>query len=560
MKRNNFATCVFHTTCALILLSGFGAASAGAQDHAQSGAIQAHGAAVSQRIGGEQRGLLSAAATSLLHVAESGAVRRLKSSPSSQQVAQQLLASRTSRREDSDGSLVPVNDAGYDFVLSRLAGFTQNGSSNAWCGQNIVVGYNDSFAYLYSSALGTGVSFSGVSVSHDGGASFHGSPFLGAGSDPSKFLAGEPVIACSGNDFYYASLFQFQNSAGQIVSAVGVNRSTTGGETWSHPIPAVRKSADTHIVDKEWLTVDPNKPNNLYLSFTDFDYSFHRANGCNGAVRIAIELVASNDGGFTWTKPTTVAQLCNPARGQALQASQVVIGNAGEVFVAYIAETSLDEQILLRHSTDGGQTFSDSTSVADAIFAGLGGAARLQSLIQTNSFPSLSIDRSHGASRGSLYLTWTDASLHQIPDFLAPTQSYGFGEVMFSKSTDHGRTWTPAAVVRPTATGREQFLPSAAVDRDGTLAICYFDRRRDPENNGVDHFCSVSHDQGASFTNLRNTPRAFTPTHLTDGLMDPVSFGDYDVVSSDSSGTNAGFFSSFQTQSTGDANIVGVRF
>ena len=43
-----------------------------------------------------------------------------------------------------------------------------------------------------------------------------------------------------------------------------------------------------------------------------------------------------------------------------------------------------------------------------------------------------------------------------------------------------------AAVVRPTAKGREQFLPWTAVDRDGTLAICYFDRRRDPENNGRD--------------------------------------------------------------------------
>jgi hypothetical protein len=114
--------------------------------------------------------------------------------------------------------------------------------------------------------------------------------------------------------------------------------------------------------------------------------------------------------------------------------------------------------------------------------------------------------------------------------------------------------------LRATPAHREQFLPSAAVDRDGTLAICYFDRRNDPENNGVDHYCSVSHDQGATFTHLRNTPEPFTPAHLTDGLMDPVNFGDYDIVTSDATGANAGFFSSFQTQSTGDANIVGVRF
>jgi hypothetical protein len=548
MKKTNSQIRLLRASWALILLSAFGA-SAGAQDRA-----------ITQKIGADQRGVLSAATNNRLHLAETGASRRISSPVSSQQLSQQLIANRASHLAEREGNLVPVNNAAYDFALSRLAGFSQNGSSNAWCGQNIVVGYNDSFAYLYTLALGVGASFSGVAVSHDAGASFQALPFLAAGSSPNNFLSGEPVIVCAGKAFYYASLFQFQNSAGQFVSAVGVNRSTDGGDTWSHPIPAVGKNADNHIIDKEWLAVDPNNPSNLYLSFTDFDYTFSKNNGCGGTVRIAIELAASNNGGLSWTKPTAVAQLCNAARGQALQASQVTVGNAGEVFVAYVAETSIDEQIVFRRSNDGGQTFSDPIPAASAMFAGLGGVARLQGLIQAHSFPSLSIDRSRGASRGTLYLTWTDASRHQIPDFLAPTQTYGFGEIMFSKSTDHGRTWTPAAPVRPLAAHRDQFLPSGAVDRDGALTICYFDRRRDPENNGVDHYCSVSHDQGASFTHLRNTPTSFAPTHFTDGLMDPVNFGDYDIVSSDSTGANTGFFSTFQTQSAGDPNIVGVRF
>jgi hypothetical protein len=136
--------------------------------------------------------------------------------------------------------------------------------------------------------------------------------------------------------------------------------------------------------------------------------------------------------------------------------------------------------------------------------------------------------------------------------------------VVLSRSTDQGTTWTPRSVVRTVAgvagATREQFLPSTAVDREGTLAICYFDRRRDPENNGVDHFCSVSHDQGATFTHIRNTPAAWTPTHFTDGLVDPVSLGDYDGVSSDSSGSRSGFFSTFQTQSAGNQDIVGASF
>ena len=43
-------------------------------------------------------------------------------------------------------------------------------------------------------------------------------------------------------------------------------------------------------------------------------------------------------------------------------------------------------------------------------------------------------------------------------------------------------------------------------------------------------------------------------------LMNPVSFGDYDGVSSDASGANPGFFSTFQVQVLGNPDIFGERF
>lgn len=569
-KEIRFSISVLRATLALLLLPGLEIGSANAQEHSRLAAELGQLTAVSRKIGPDQRSLLSTAANDLLYQAESGAINHINSSPSSQQAVRQLLANRLSHTASAGSNPVPVNDPGIDFALSRLAGFTQNGSSNAWCGQNIVVGYNDSSAQLITSVIGTGVSFSGVAVSHDGGTSFQASPFLDAGPDPSNFLGGEPVIACSGQNFYYASLFDFLGAVDpktgepQFISAVGVNRSRNGGDAWSVPIPAVKKNGDSHIIDKEWLTIDPNSPDNLYVSYTDFDFSFKKDNGCDGGVRIAIELVISNKGGLRWSPPVVVDQLCNPERGQVLQASQVVVGNSGEVFVAWVSQTSADEQIFFSRSTDGGLTFSHPTLAGSAVLAGLGAAGRLQGIFQSNSFPSLSVDRSSRASRGSLYLAWTDASRNQIPDFLAPTGTYRFGEVVLSRSTDQGSTWTPAQVVRPTPhmadSGRDQFLPSAAVDTQGTLAICYFDRRRDPDNNGVDHYCSISHDQGASFTNIRNTPKSWAPTHFTDGLMDPASLGDYDGLSSDASGATPGFFSTFQTQVSGNPDIVGAKF
>ncbi len=564
-------TSVLTASLVLVLLIGVGVDLTSAQDHSRL-AVQASAAnAISRKIGPDQRAHLSTAARNRLYLAETGALNRVNSSPSTQQSVRRLLSSRLAHTAATGANPVPVNDPNFDFLLSRLAGFTQNGSSNAWCGQNIVVGYNDSAALLLTSALGTSFSFSGVGVSHDGGISFQASLFMGAGADPANFLSGEPVVACSGNDFYYASLFDFSGPIDPTTglpipfTGVGVNRSRNNGDAWSAPVAAVKKNADEHFVDKEWLTVDPKNPDNLYVTYTDFDFTFKKANGCNGGVRVAIELVTSNNGGVGWSKPVVVDQLCNPAFGQALEGSQVVVGNAGEIYVAWIAETTTDGQIFFGRSTDGGVTFSQPIPVGSAVLAGLGGNGRLQSLFQGNSFPTLSVDRSKSASRGTLYLAWTDASGNQIPDFLAPTGSYGFGDVVFSRSTDKGRTWTPAKIVSRApgtfaGSGRDQFLPSAAVDNEGTLAICYFDRRRDLENNGVDHYCSISHDQGTSFTSIRNTSKSFAPTHSTDGLVDTVSFGDYDGVSSDASGASPGFFSTFQTQVSGNPDIVGVRF
>ena len=64
---------------------------------------------------------------------------------------------------------VPVSDASLDYVFSRFSGFTQSESSTAWCGDNIVVGFNDSGADLRSfvDQVG-GRSFSSVGVSHNG--------------------------------------------------------------------------------------------------------------------------------------------------------------------------------------------------------------------------------------------------------------------------------------------------------------------------------------------------------------------------------------------------------
>jgi hypothetical protein len=165
-------------------------------------------------------------------------------------------------------------------------------------------------------------------------------------------------------------------------------------------------------------------------------------------------------------------------------------------------------------------------------------------------------------------MSWTDASRNQVPDLTGNVifgdPVYSFGDIVLSISSDGGNTWSSANLVSPTpaefnGVGRDQFMPGVAVDGRGHLAVCYSDRRNDPNNLAVDHFCSISTDQGRSFKDVRETPTSWSPGHFDDVLINPVYMGDYDAVSVDATGVNAGFFSTFQIQTNTNPDVFGMR-
>jgi hypothetical protein len=101
--------------------------------------------------------------------------------------------------------VVPVSNPSTDFLFSVLAGFTQSETSSAWCGSNVVVGFNDSGSMFESLLFGPGgMSFSGAGVSTDAGMSFRNVGFINPGPNPLNFLEGDPVVHCTDpSTFYY---------------------------------------------------------------------------------------------------------------------------------------------------------------------------------------------------------------------------------------------------------------------------------------------------------------------------------------------------------------------
>jgi len=463
------------------------------------------------------------------------------------------------------GGTIRVSDPSLDFANSVMSSFTQSETSSAWCGNTVVVGYNDSGAFARTAGVNVNGawSFSSASYSNDGGRTFVDVGYMNPGNNPINFIAGDPVVACtSPTQFYYSSIFAFgQDSSSNFFNGVAVNSSSDGGQTWSDPAAAVAKDF-SHVIDKPWLAADPTNANRLYVTYTDLDYSGVR---CPMDSRVAIELISSADGGSTWGTPVIVHEECFFTGGfNFLEGSNAVVAQDGTVYVGYefFPGALPNNEIHLAKSVDHGQTFGAPVKVSDVWPNGNFGL--LQGGFRNNEFPQVAVDRSRGSSRGTVYITWSDGINNIVQDLLLFFDTYAYPDVMVAKSTDGGQTFTAPTAVSPTSRnftgrGRDQFFPGVAVDRRGNVGLCYYDRRRDPANTVIDRYCSVSENHGASWGEQRVSEASWVPAHAADGVINLNYIGDYDALTSDFLLQNGGFFGAFEVQTKGNPDVVAAK-
>jgi hypothetical protein len=470
-------------------------------------------------------------------------------------------------------------------LASRETGSTQSETSTAWCGTNAVVGFNDTGSLLETEAAAlagtSGLSLMGYAQSTNANSTTTNPTFADKGPVPAGpvvsgmglFVSSDPVVGCSSaSDFYLSGIgfdcSSFVSNGGVTACAaaqsnVTVSNSTDGGATFDAPNVAIAKTFPDHTLDKDWMAVDPAH-NEIYVTYTDIDNS--AGNICGSDViqiqRVAIELVSSSNGGATWSAPTEVTHVCadqlvNP--NTSVTGSQIAVAPDGSVYVAWesIGLGGGDptvREIDIAKSSLGGGSFGAPTKITAVNCAGDCADGILQGGIRILELPSLAMGK--GTHSGKLFMAWNDGDNPQ-PDALIGT--YNFADVKLVSSSD-GVTWSAPVKANINAAGNiDHFQPTVSSDKGSRIAVCFYDRRNDPNNFLIDRYCANS-TNGTTFTNSRITNKSFSSVVNQDVLSAAGYMGDYDTLMSDTMNSIVGFRGAFANNTNGAPNVQSYKF
>jgi hypothetical protein len=254
-----------------------------------------------------------------------------------------------------------------------------------------------------------------------------------------------------------------------------VSRSLDGGVSWSKPTTVVANGAYN---DREAITADPRRPKTAYEVWVDRLGAFGET-GLN-------EFVTTHDGGQTFSAARTTYTALPTNLPDPTLIEPLPDGALLDVFMLANASAVLGPpipfKVMAMRSADGGQSWSTPVTIASVAPATPYDSA---TNTQLRAFPVVDAAT---APDGSVYVVFNDIG------------SANRASILISQSTDSGRSWSPPRVVR--AIAAQAFLPSVAVDADGTVGVLWDDfrnHRPDDRELTTDVWFASSTDHGHTF-------------------------------------------------------------
>jgi BNR repeat-like domain len=239
--------------------------------------------------------------------------------------------------------------------------------------------------------------------------------------------ASDPSVAYDAkHGAWLISTLPLLESGGAHGAAIVTSRSTNGGLTWSNPF-TVKTGAN---LDKNWIVCDNTATSPFYGNcYTQWD---------NHGAGNLLQMSVSSDGGMTWGAAKT--------NNTGVIGGQPLVRPDGTVIVPI--DNANETAVGAFHSTDGGVTWSATTTIATISHHTVSGSLREGPL------PSAEID---GA--GTVYVAWADCRFRQ---------SCRRNDIVYSKSANSlGTTWSAVTRIPIDATNStvDHFIPGLAVNK-----------------------------------------------------------------------------------------------
>jgi hypothetical protein len=335
-----------------------------------------------------------------------------------------------------------------------------------------------------------------VYASSDGGASW--SPTL---ETANMEFSGDPACALGKNRRAYSMALGWQED-GKVVDPI--YRSEDSGATWSAPLLL----HSFHGLDREYLSVDNTGgkyDGRVYAHATGW------ARPLEGKRQAAdISLFTSRDGGVSFLGPvkrTSVGKRYVLGVGNSVVLSDGTLvmifgevnrywdeeGEDGDVPESTPEKANGTLEVLT--STDGGESLETASTVSDFHM--------LWPPLATSMIASLAADPGSAAFKDRLYAVW-------------PDQRSGRQEILLAHSEDKGKSWSKPIVVNDDAPGatpaRDHLMPTVAANKDGIVAVAWYDRRDNPDDLGWFVRLRASRDGGETFlpsVRVSETPSAY---------------------------------------------------
>jgi hypothetical protein len=334
--------------------------------------------------------------------------------------------------------------------------------------------------------------------------------------DPGIFRS-DPVMASDANGWFY-----YLGITNTDFFYCDLWRSTNGGFSWDFAGQALGG-------DKEWMVIDtttgPGR-GNFYQLWSPFANSVG-----NNPFKL---FTRSVDGGKTWSDPIAIPQV--PYFGT------LDIGPNGEVY----AFGTDGDTFWVNRSTNAADRFAiptfDLTARVDLggqLVFGMPNINPVGLLGQA----WIAVDRSDRRTRGNVYAL---CSVTNDPGDIA--------NVMFSRSTDGGRTWSKAMRLNDDPSGRNacHWFGTLAVAPNGRIDACWNDTRHNPDNADSELYYSWSEDGGLTWA--PNRPLS-PPFNHSLGYPIQQKMGDYIAMVSLNEGACIAYSATFN----GEEDIWFVR-